>query len=98
MAITIDDTHHTNNQGDISPHQEIDLTGAAHITTSVGPNNIMLNIPFTPQQKAFIMSLFGIEVPSASNSTPPVPIPLTPTSMQTKVQAMMNDIKATVPS
>lgn len=59
----------------------------------------MPDAPFTLQQKAFIMSLFRIEAPSVSASTPPVIFsPVTPTSMQTKVQAMMNDTNATASS
>lgn len=48
------------------------------------------------------MSYFGIEAHSASlyqystNSTPPTSA--TPTSMQIKLRAMMNDIKAAAPS
>lgn len=90
MAITKDDTHHINEQGDILPHPDIDLTGTEHTCTGTG--YIMPDITFTPQQKAFIMSLFGIEMPFASTSTPPVtPAPVTPTFIQTKVQATMND-------
>lgn len=48
----------------------------------------MPDVPFTPQQKAFIISLFGIEASSASTSAPPTsptPTLATPTSMQTKI-------------
>lgn len=79
MVITKDDTHHTSEQGEIPPYPDIDLTGVEH--TSVG--HTMPDILFTLQQKAFIMSLFGIEVPSTSTSTPLIPPPpVTLTSMQ----------------
>lgn len=59
------------------------------------------DVPFTSQQKAFIMSLFGIDVPSTPNNDPVTPLPqatVIPTSMQTRVRAMMNDIKASAHS
>lgn len=53
----------------------------------------MSDVSFTLQQKAFIMCLFRIEGPSASTSIPPIThFSVTLTSMQTKVQAIMNDI------
>lgn len=53
------------NKGDTAPPL-ISLTGAEH--TSAGVGHTLLNIPFTTQQKVFIMSLFEIEVPSTSTS------------------------------
>lgn len=71
MAITKDDDTVNDGQGDQSSRQEDDLMGKgqiAAITRSTTPN-----IPFTPQQKAFIMSLFGMDIPSAPNSDPVFP-------------------------
>lgn len=76
MVIMKDDTHKTNEQGDISPHHDVDLTGAEH--ASAGTGHIMPDVLFTWQQKAFIIFLFRIEVPSSSTNTPLVtPTPIT---------------------
>lgn len=97
MAITKDDTHHTNDYGDIPLHQEVNLRGTERIV--VVTSNTMSDFPFILQHKIFIMSLFGIKAPSASANTPLVtPTLATPTSIQTKVQAIMSGIKATAPS
>lgn len=58
-----------------------------------------IDVPFTPQQKAFIMSLSGIDTPPVPNSDPVIPLPealVTPKTIKTKVQAMM-DIGASAP-
>lgn len=58
------------------------------------------DVPFTPQQKAFIMSLFGIEAPrvNADEPTSPIPRPVTTSNiMQRKVQGIMDDIRALAP-
>lgn len=68
MEVMKDDSNHTNEQGEVPLHPSIDLTGGEH--NSVGVGHTMPDVLFTLQEKAFIMSFFGIEVPSASNSTP----------------------------
>ncbi|KAI5678060.1 hypothetical protein M9H77_09010 [Catharanthus roseus] len=68
MAITKDDTHHTDDYGDIPLHQEVNLRGTERIV--VVTSNTMSDFPFILQHKIFIMSLFGIKAPSASANTP----------------------------
>lgn len=92
MVIMKDDTHHINNKVDISTRPDIDLLGVEHTFADTG--HTMPDIRFTLQQKPFIMSLFAIEVPSASSNTPPIaPASVTPISMQTKVQVIMTTLR-----
>lgn len=67
MAIIKDDNN-TNDepQDDQSPQQEEDLIDTRHVTGFASSN--APDFPFTPLQKAFIMSLFRIDASKEANN------------------------------
>lgn len=72
------------------------VIGTGHVVALVSSSTP--DISFTPQQKALMKYLFGIDAPQVANDTPLSRAPNTPTTMETKVQAMVNGIKFSKPS
>lgn len=90
MDLAKDTSNDTSEQEVVPLNLSTDLMGAENTSTGLG--HVIPDIPFTPQQKAFIMSLFRIEAPYAPTSVSLVtPMSVASISTQRKVQALMNE-------